>query len=552
MSLGTFKNFGNNLLLERFDYRLAGQFTDENRLLNMLAGDEASKRIHLGMLSLFNQMQLVKTSLISDAELAGNEIMLNGDEGEFTFDVPYTLEMPTVKADLSGTNPGADGAWVEVVIGDGNLEPIFSKNELIAADLRDGQNFEVLEVGSKFGEGFIYKLRLLTFDKTETIDKRQFAPGVQYFSVGSAIGKYDERGTGINQSAGRMRLLHKLGGKRMVEMTIHGSAQRFKMEGLGGMGKDANDFAATVAPFLDPKNPDFLQAVGYNNGQGKIDYKKPVSVVSMYEILLYKQLMMQRNMSLTWGQGGALQDQRNTTKLVSQGLYQQMKAGNWLPVPKYTKDTLISILSQVFKNRPDIPDTERFINFEGGRGAVIELTRLFTQEGAAIANSIGTVLDNSSIKVVTGPDAYNLSAGFRFTQVFFPGFGHIKITHNTAFDANYNRYMDEEYIGGLPKYSYTCAVFDVTKSESTNAFKPASSVQYAKGFNDSANIYMIKNAGMPSVKTTYINGRTSPYPISLGKGSVASTSFDGVRILMEEQSDIWLKDPGRSVLLQLK
>ena len=43
-----------------------------------------------------------------------------------------------------------------------------------------------------------------------------------------------------------MRLLHKIGGKRAVKMTVHGGAQRLKIDGLDG----GNNFAATVATFL--------------------------------------------------------------------------------------------------------------------------------------------------------------------------------------------------------------------------------------------------------------------------------------------------------------
>ena len=47
MALGTFKNFGNNIVLEKMDYRMAGNFTDENKLLNLLSGNEAVKRSQL-------------------------------------------------------------------------------------------------------------------------------------------------------------------------------------------------------------------------------------------------------------------------------------------------------------------------------------------------------------------------------------------------------------------------------------------------------------------------------------------------------------------------
>ena len=230
MALGTFKNFGNNIVLEKMDYRMAGNFTDENKLLNLLSGNEAVKRSHLGILTLFNQFQLVNTPLLKMTELAGNTIYVNGDDGEFTFDVPYTLEMPTVRQDLTGDNPkpGVDGQTFEVIIGDGNLDPVFSKNEQITADLRDGQNFLVIDVKERIDAGFVYVLKLITNDRTEWVDKKALAEGTQYFSVGSMIGQFDEYFPGVNQSAGFMRLLHKIGSKRGVEMTITGNAQRLK------------------------------------------------------------------------------------------------------------------------------------------------------------------------------------------------------------------------------------------------------------------------------------------------------------------------------------
>jgi hypothetical protein len=555
MALGTFKNFGNNIVLEKMDYRMAGNFTDENKLLNLLSGNEAVKRSHLGILTLFNQFQLVNTPLLKMTELAGNTIYVNGDDGEFTFDVPYTLEMPTVRQDLTGDNPkpGVDGQTFEVIIGDGNLDPVFSKNEQITADLRDGQNFLVIDVKERIDAGFVYVLKLITNDRTEWVDKKALAEGTQYFSVGSMIGQFDEYFPGVNQSAGFMRLLHKIGSKRGVEMTITGNAQRLKLNNIGGVD-NVNTFKNTVAPFLDPKNPQFLAAIGYNNGQGGVDRSKPVSFVPMIEVMLYKQLMLQEERQLMYGQGGVVQDQRNTTKIASQGLYQQLKAGNWVKIPKYTKGVIVSLLSQVFKNRPDIADVDRHIHLQGGRGAVNELTRIFTEQGIEIANALGTVLNNASLGggIIKGKDAYNLEGGFRFNKIFFPGFGHVSIEHNAALDSEFNRAIDEELIGGLPKFSYTCMMLDLTDNMTTNAFEPSKQVEFAKGFDNKANIYLVKNQGMPNVKYTYINGRTSPYPVSVGKGQLASSRFDGSTIMLESQSSVWLRDPGRSVLVQLK
>lgn len=552
MALGTFKNFGNNLLIEKMDYRMAGNFADENKLLNLLAGGEGIKTQHLGILSLFNQYQLVNTPLLKMTELSKNTIFVNGDDGEFTFDVPYTLEMPTIRQDLNPDTDkvGVDGQPFELVIGDGNLDPIFSTNQIITADLRDGQNFVVLEVGSRIADGFVYKLQLVTNNKEEWVDKRWLKPGTQLFSVGSSIGQYEEDAPGVNQSAGFMRLLHKIGSKRAVKMTIHGSAQRLKLDSISGVG-DVNQFAATVAPYLDPKSPNFMAAIGYNNGQGKIDKAKGVSLVPMVEVMLYKELMLQAERQLMFGQGGVLQDKRNNKKIVAQGLYQQMKNGNWLQIPKYSIDLIKGVFSQIFRNRPDIADVDRHLHFQCGRGAVVELTRICTEAGIQITNALGTVLvNNETLKIIKG-DAYNLEAGFRFGKVFLAGFGHLSFEHNPALDSEFNRTMDEPRVGGISKFSYTSMIMDVTETSSTNAYTPSKDVEFATGFDNKANIYLVRNQGMPGVKTTYVNGRTSPYPVSVGKGSVASSLFDGYTTFLEDQSSIWLRDPGRSVLITL-
>jgi hypothetical protein len=57
---------------------------------------------------------------------------------------------------------------------------------------------------------------------------------------------------------------------------------------------------------------------------------------------------------------------------------------------------------------------------------------------------------------------------------------------------------------------------------------------------------------MPGVKYSYVNGRTSPYALSAGKGNVVSTLYDGYVSFLEEQSSVWLRDPGRSVLITLQ
>lgn len=554
MALGTFKEMANNLVLQNVDYRIAGNYTDDTKIFNLLGGKDTLQRNHLGTLTLFNQFQLISAPLMNMTELQKNILYVNGDDGEFTFDVPYTGQMPTVRDYLSADEPyaGQDGRYFQAVIGDGGPDPIFQKNHVITPDLRDGQQFLVIDVGNRVGEGFLYTLQLVTTDKFEYVNTKYFQTGVQFYMVGSLIGQYDEEAPGLGQSAGTIRLLHRIGARRAVKMTITGGAQRLKLDGLSGMDSgDAAKFEGMVAPFLDPKNPNFMMAFGYNNGMGKIDTSKPSSIVPMLEFLLYKELIKQGERQNMWGNAGQTQDQRNHYKLQAAGLYQQMKAGNWRQIPKYTIDVIKSIFSQIFQNRPDIADVDRYLHFQCGRGAVSELTRIMTKEGINIVNALGVVLDNKSLNILRGSGPMNLEAGYRFNRVFLSGFGWLSFEHNPAIDAEFNRFMNEEKIGGLPKFSYTSLIMDVTQEKSTNAFKASPNVSWATGYDKGSNLYMVRNAGMPGIKVSYVDGRTSPRTSSAGK-NVVSSLFDGYTVFMEEQSSVWLRDPGRSLLITLQ
>ena len=76
-------------------------------------------------------------------------------------------------------------------------------------------------------------------------------------------------------------------------------------------------------------------------------------------------------------------------------------------------------------------------------------------------------------------------------------------------------------------------------------------VEWAKGVDTGANVYLVRNQAMPGTKVTYLPGRTSPYAPSAGRGNVAVSRFDGSTTIMENQSNIWLKDPTKSILFEI-
>jgi hypothetical protein len=553
MATPTFQNFGNNLVVKKADYRFQGIFTDANYLLNLFGDDIRST--HMGVLSAWNQWSLISTPLLSMTELQKNTIYTNGDDGELTFNMPYQLEGPTVKEDLTSDipYPGRDGQEFEILIGDGGLEPCFQAGTRITADFRDGQNLYIVSVGSGLGQGFKYRVKLVTNDKAEWFNKKYLNPGTQYFRISGTAGEFTEDFAGIDNSFGMMKLKHQLGGRRGVEYSITGNAQRLKLQ-FKGSNAEKFDWVNSQS-FMSPNDPSFYMVIGEGNGKMGTDGMQGIKPgtetwLTYADAMIMKQLMLDEERDLMWARGGVIQGARNKSQVIGEGLYNQMKKGNWVKLPRYSREGLMNTFGQVFRNRPDIPDYKRKFKLQGGRGAVMELQRIFNEEMNRTANQAGAVMDAQRLGIISG-DPMSLKVGYRLGEVYIPGMGWLTIEHNPAFDSQFSRTEDEPFIGGFPKHSYTSAIFDVTDSNYTNAAEVTSQVEWAKGVDTGANIYLVRNAAMPGTKVTYIAGRTSPYAPSAGRGNVASTRFDGSTTIMENQSNIFLKDPTRSILLEL-
>jgi hypothetical protein len=509
----------------------------------------------MGVLSAWNQWSLISTPLLSMTELQKNTIYTNGDDGELTFNMPYQLEGPTVKEDLTSDipYPGRDGQEFEILIGDGGLEPCFQAGTRITADFRDGQNLYIVSVGTGLGQGFKYRVKLVTNDKAEWFNKKYLNPGTQYFRISGTAGEFTEDFAGIDNSFGMMKLKHQLGGRRGVEYSITGNAQRLKLQ-FKGSNAEKFDWVNSQS-FMSPNDPSFYMVIGEGNGKMGTDGMQGIKPgtetwLTYADAMIMKQLMLDEERDLMWARGGVIQGARNKSQVIGEGLYNQMKKGNWVKLPRYSREGLMNVFGQVFRNRPDIPDYKRKFKLQGGRGAVMELQRIFNEEMNRTANQAGAVMDAQRLGIISG-DPMSLKVGYRLGEVYIPGMGWLTIEHNPAFDSQFSRTEDEPFIGGFPKHSYTSAIFDVTDSNYTNAAEVTSQVEWAKGVDTGANIYLVRNAAMPGTKVTYIAGRTSPYAPSAGRGNVASTRFDGSTTIMENQSNIFLKDPTRSILLEI-
>ncbi len=545
MATPSFQSFGNHFFVAASQWKDNGIYTDKNHLFN-LYGDNLST-YHLGVLNAWNQYAIVDTTLKSMLELDKKTLFVNGDDGEVEFSMAYKLPLPTIKEDLTTNDkPGIDGQLFEILVGSGGDRPDFQVHEIIGADRYDGQQLYIHEVRQRLGEGHVYLVELIAKNKKkEWYDKRYLAPGMQYKSFGSRINEVSETFKGINNGYGMMKLKHKLGSWRGVEYTISGSAQRLKLAGKG------IDFERRYSDVLNPMNDKFILAMGMQDSKGR-PIPGTVSWVTYAEAMIAKELYRDEEQSLMFGQAGEITVPGTQRKeYIAEGLYHQMKAGNWLKIPRWSKDILMSLGGKLFQNRPDIAPEDRYFEFQGGFVAVQEFRQIFAQQASDTLKALNVMLDNKSVGVVSG-DRMNLSVAALFGKMFIPGVGNFTIKYNPAFDAEGTREEDRPLTRGFGVHSATAAIFDVTDSVETNAAKFGANITTPEGTKLSSNVFMIKNAGMPNTKVSYLNGRTSPYEILKGKGSIVSSRRDEYTTMMENQSSVMLVDPTRSALVELQ
>lgn len=260
---------------------------------------------------------------------------------------------------------------------------------------------------------------------------------------------------------------------------------------------------------------------------------------------------------LMWSRGGIAYDARNTIVRRGMGLYPQMRQGNYRTYSH--TDQLLQILKDItgdmFFGRSDIPMNERRVKFEMGMGALIEIQKAFQQEFRQ--NNPFTVLaDHPALKGYLTGDNMNLRVnGFRFVSYNFPEAGEVMIEHNPALDWEGTR-TETTYHGRYPNSSYSILVKDLTDPSFSNAIPDKGKYDVREGFNNGANIVLIKPRGYDQVHTAFHVGDYCPdllrtYVSAPGKNAhISSSDFFGFKMKMFWAGEVWLKDPSRVILIE--
>lgn len=537
MAQPTFTSFNNNVIVRQTEFR-PGKMTDANSIYNLFNRDRFS--VYKGMISAWNQAKLISTPLYNMTELQNNVIYVNGAEGEFEFTMPYVLDFPRVLEDVTDAmdlKPGLGGNPFELKL---NID-VYKGGDILTYDHRNGVQLVVTETPVKRdGDGWILEVKVVATDvKNAYFPKSKLLAGTQYMKVGHTTGgEFGKQFSTIQDDTGMIAMRHRIGAERGVSHTLTSYANMLELP------TGASDGLQKAFAKFDLMGKQAVETFGISTQDGQLVANSGMWAPTVLSLIL-QELAKIEETQLMWGNGGFIQGAGDKIVMVSPGFYNQLKKGNYYRISKYTRAIIESILGNLYSHT-QIPPTERRTKIKCGLGALNELYKIFAKE----LSDIPFLTRTADIGAITG-DAMNLAVGYRVVSFLFPTAGWVTLEWEPAFDAWTTRAADAPMIGAYPVHSYTAAILDVTDQNYTNATKKSDKIAYATGSNTGANVFMVKPQARKTTTWGFINGTEHFKGEEFMHGMISSSLDPQFTIWAKNQSSIWLKDPTRTVLIEL-
>lgn len=517
------------------------KFTDQNFLYNNYKRD--SFTVYKGLLSLWNQRDIINTPLLSMTELQNSVMYLPNTEGRFRYSIPYDLGLPYITENIERENtaPGRDGQKFRIKLSDNS----YTNTDILTVDMRDGIQVYVSDDEIiQDGDGWIYTVEIVGSSRRGMTYPQEFMqPGKQYMKIQNVNGEYDTQMSSISsQRTGFMDLEMELGnGHRSVTHWITGYADMMKID------EQKSPALAFVNQRLSGMGPVTLYGNADANGRVAVG---SVSWHYTIELLLRAEMEQMAEKGLMWAQGGYVSGGQGRKKVrVASGLYPQLRNGNRVTYNDISLELIERQVANLFYNS-GIPVNQRRTKIMTGQGGINQISKELYDR----LKQINPYLVQG--KDIPGGLFYGSqdNAGFklpRFTQFFSPVAGYIEFVHNPALDNVYGVRDQDGLIGEYPITSYTYMILDVTDQNITNAAARINSkVRVENGFNNGNNIVLVKPQDYGELYWGYIDGQHSHLGAAGMKGMNSANMYNGYQIWMKSFGMIWVKDVTRTLLIE--
>lgn len=520
-----------------------GKFTDTNHLYNALGQNAFID--HLGLVTPFNQYGLVNTPILDFLNLKKSTLYLDNIEGKFRFSQPYKRGLPYV-VDTFYTEtiqrPGFDKSKFIL-----KLSEAYTNGDVLTTDLRNAPSLVVTEEEVVYEQdGWLHTVMVASQNSKHTYcPKKWLRPGAQYAKIDHAIGEFSEQGSSISsQRLGWLELEANLGsGEKKVEHWITMHAAILAMAAGDKLKDKINNY--------DLNKMDAVLNFYNRRSKDNSIVKGSLAWLPTIDAMVISELFNMQEMSFMWGKGGEVSVSGRKSIKLGLGLHEQLRSGNRLPYPKgkLNLDLIDSAVSNLYRGT-GIPIEKRETTFDVGSGFMNEISKLLELR---IVSKTPGVINTDQLGLISG-SPMNLTGGYRFTSWRFPNAGLVKFRLNPALDNEYGLRNTDDLYGEFPLHSYSAMILDVTDSRSTNSAQKFKESEIRNGteFNSDSNVYLVKPRAASDDYWGYIAGTVSPFGLEKTKGGLHSSSRPGYGIFAYNFGNIWVKDPSRSLLIEVE
>lgn len=489
------------------DKRAIGKLTDTNHLESLHTTDPADydKKI----IQIYTQSSLYSNDFLDMINKSTPYyINTNSDAWKWDIEVPYKfpkiIEIPTATANL--TTPGIDGQEFTFVMDSGE----FFQNQIITPHRIYGQQFFLTKDPVPYGRGSLYTATLVSANpKVEFVDPTFLQPGIEFSSVATAIGEFDEDLPGLKRMAEKITMYESLGSAVGRRHTITGWADSRMLRNSNGMP---------------------LDLMVYINGKRneKMVTRHDIKWEPFVEFWMRKEMLDEKVSKMIWGKPGTVKTRgaKQEVKKVSAGVYYRMRNnGNLVQYNRgeFSTNIFRAVFGDLFYRRVDVKDRRvKIYTNEAGFDVFDQALK-----DDALNSGLTIIADT---RFIQGAEQ-KLTLNYAFSSMVTRETGRIELVHLKELDLPQNNLE----FGQNKKSTPLFLVFDVSP-EGDGSLRN--------------NIREVRMEGEPSMTWGYIDGRRSHLGAIRSQGHSAANMFNGYTIFMDDRYDVFIEDLSRCVVIE--
>lgn len=520
MALPTIPGVSSGIIYKKWssfnEGKAVGKLTDSNHLSSFQMTDpvDYDKKI----ISLYQQSSLYSNDFLNMLNSADPFMVERGDAWKWEVEVPYTwpkvIEVPT--STWNQAKIGIDGHEFELVLDRND----FFANEIITSHRIYGQQFTLVTDGIPYNSGYLYKATLNSANpKVEFVDKKFLLQGIEYQSVGTVIGEFDQDLPGLPSMGSRIVMYESLGSASSREHTITGWADAMSLNkaGISSLEKDSAGKPLDMLIFMKRQRNE--KPVSRND----------VRWEPFIEFWLRKTMLEDKVRKMLWAKPGSPKSRgsKQEVKKISAGIIHRMRtSGNYVPYNRgeFSVNLLRAVFGDLFYRRVSMGN--RRVKMYTNEAGIDVFEKAVKQDAADsginfTANVDGAVNGNGRSYVYS----------FAFNAAVTRETGKIEVVHLQELDLPQSSLEFGQNLKSTPIFM----VFDVSP-EGDGSMK--------------SNVREVRLAGQPSMTWGYIDGRRHHLGFAASQGMSSANKFNGYTIFMDDRYDVFIEDMSRCVLIE--